>query len=67
MYQSLTARISIVLPQEYAMQYHKYVFLFGLGGIQKWQKKYQQIGIGHTNRDISPSEHRQSFNLPIIV
>jgi hypothetical protein len=67
MYQSLTARISIVLPQEYAMQYHKCVFLIWIGGYTEMAKKYQQIGIGHTNRDISPSEHRQSFNHPTIV
>lgn len=67
MYQSLTARISIVLPQEYAMQYHKYVFFDLDWGYTEMAKKYQQIGIGHTNRDISPSEHRQSFNHPIIV
>ena len=42
MYRSLTARISIALPQEYAMQYHKYVFL---GGYTEMAKKYQQIGI----------------------
>lgn len=59
MYQTLTARISIVLPQEYAMQYHKYViFLIWIGRIYRNGKKLtSELGIGHTNSDIPPSEH----------